>query len=147
MLVPKSVRIGTVNPQVPGSSPGRGATLHVGSGNFRDCVSFRKTADVPQFCGIFGWNDLLAGPGTLVNLSRFHALAPELLLRETAHGIASHAGIFKQRGMRLPVPVPRLGGGFPVWVIARAERQAVRRTTRSYKADRASASDRTSCRN
>src|SRR5437867_2202354 len=42
----------TVNPQVPGSSPGRGANLHAGFGDFRARVSFRKTARVPQFCGL-----------------------------------------------------------------------------------------------
>ena len=43
----------TVNPQVPGSSPGRGANLHAGFGGFCGLVSFRKTDRVPQFCGLF----------------------------------------------------------------------------------------------
>jgi len=33
--------------------PIRGANLHAGFGDFRICISFRKTARVPQFCGVF----------------------------------------------------------------------------------------------
>ena len=45
----------TLSPLRPSAQicPAWGANLHAGLGDFRARVSFRKTARVPQFCGLF----------------------------------------------------------------------------------------------
>jgi hypothetical protein len=48
---------------------------------FCGSISFRKNRRVPQFGGLFGRSDLVAGPGTQIDLGRFDAPVPELLLR------------------------------------------------------------------